>query len=75
MWNLLCCIWEVDYRDKEDKSEFLKKEFHIPKEEVGCEHCRGTKWTPNTFRVITQGGTALDVVFNFCPVCGRNLKN
>ncbi len=32
VWNLMCCIWEVDYRPKEE-SDFLKKEPHIPKED------------------------------------------
>ena len=33
VWNLMCCIWEADYRPK-DAHEFLKKEFNIPKEET-----------------------------------------
>ena len=32
VWNLMCCIWEVDYRPK-DEHEFLVKDFNIPKEE------------------------------------------
>lgn len=32
VWNLMCCIWEVDYRPK-DTHEFLKKELHVPNQD------------------------------------------
>lgn len=39
-----------------------------------CEHCRGAAYTPKPFKVITQTAAVRDCVFNFCPVCGADLR-
>lgn len=40
-----------------------------------CEYCRGTKYTPKPFKVITQTAAVRECVFNFCPVCGAPMEN
>ena len=42
---------------------------------MACMHCIGKVHTRKPFRVITQSGASVDVVFNHCPVCGRKLKS
>lgn len=39
-----------------------------------CRFCRGVEYTPKSFKVITQTAAVVDTVFNYCPVCGTNLK-
>ena len=43
-------------------------------EQDGCEHCRTTSYTEKPFIVITQMGREVKTQFNFCPNCGRRLK-
>lgn len=44
------------------------------KEVLGCEYCRGAQRTDAPFTVITHSGDEKKCVFNFCPYCGRELK-
>lgn len=39
-----------------------------------CEWCRGAAYTEKQFEVITQMGRHVNVQFNFCPVCGSDLR-
>ena len=39
-----------------------------------CEWCRGAAFTEKHFEVITQMGRHVNVQFNFCPVCGSDLR-
>ncbi len=39
----------------------------------GCEYCRGCVYSDIPFPVITSRGNVRNVIFNFCPFCGRNL--
>lgn len=39
-----------------------------------CEWCKGAKYTEDTFQVRTQRGRFVEVQFNFCPVCGTDLR-
>ena len=39
-----------------------------------CEWCRGATYTEKEFEVITQMGRHVHVQFNFCPVCGSDLR-
>ena len=41
---------------------------------ICCPHCAVATFTDEPFTVITQMGRAVNVIFNFCPVCGRDLK-
>lgn len=65
VWNLLCCIWEVDYHDYTKPNE--------DEAEAGCDRCRNATHTDETFHVINPSGIGHNVVFNFCPVCGRKI--
>ena len=40
----------------------------------GCDYCRGVHYTDEPFRVRTQMGNIVEVTFNYCPYCGRDLK-
>lgn len=39
-----------------------------------CKYCRGTAYTKEPFEVTTHMGAKHEVVFNFCPVCGSDLR-
>lgn len=39
-----------------------------------CDLCRCANYTTNPFKVITQMGRTVETTFNFCPVCGRDLR-
>ncbi len=41
--------------------------------EEGCEYCRDCGFTEEPFTVIVRRGRVRDVIFNFCPFCGRSL--
>ena len=79
VWNLMCCIWEVDYHDYRPEEIQTEGRGVMPSKssedeaEVGCDRCRGTYWTDETFHVINPHGIAHNVIFEFCPVCGRKL--
>ena len=38
-----------------------------------CKFCRGAAFTNNPFKVITQKGREIEVVFNYCPNCGAKM--
>ena len=40
----------------------------------GCEYCRGRAHTSKPFKVTTQLGRSVAVVFNFCPQCGADMR-
>lgn len=40
----------------------------------GCERCRRRVYSEKPFEVTTHTGHKVYVPFNFCPVCGRNMK-
>ena len=42
---------------------------------MACKYCIGKVHTRKPFRVFTQSGASLDVIFDFCPCCGRKLKS
>lgn len=50
----------------------LKGEKSMTKEER-CEYCRCAVYTDKPFKVTTQMGFELEVVFKYCPVCGNEL--
>lgn len=39
-----------------------------------CKLCRAASYTPDPFYVRTKMGNTVEAVFNFCPVCGRDLR-
>jgi hypothetical protein len=39
-----------------------------------CEWCKGAVYTEKDFEVVTQMGRHVHVQFNFCPVCGSDLR-
>lgn len=53
--------------------EMFEKEER-PANRERCEYCRGAAYTPKPFKVITQTADVRDCVFNFCPVCGAELR-
>ena len=40
----------------------------------GCVYCRGTSYTDKPFKVVTQMRREVEVVFNFCPNCGADMR-
>ncbi len=40
-----------------------------------CKYCHGVYRTDKPFKVITQMGRTVEVVFNYCPFCGRPLPD
>ena len=45
-----------------------------PVRKCRCEYCEGRAYTHEPFTVITQKMNQVDVVFNFCPNCGADLR-
>lgn len=41
--------------------------------EKGCRLCIGRAFSPEPFLVETHRGNRVEVVFNYCPACGRKL--
>lgn len=39
-----------------------------------CKYCSGVCYTNKPFKVTTQLGKQVEVPFNFCPVCGSDLR-
>lgn len=54
--------------------EWLRNELEQICEIRCCDKCRGVSYTDKSFKVITQLGHDVEAVFNFCPVCGRDLR-
>lgn len=44
-----------------------------PVNKDGCEYCQDCGFTEEPFTVITHRGREINVIFNYCPLCGRNL--
>jgi hypothetical protein len=40
----------------------------------GCEYCKGRAYTKKPLTVITKYGRRIELVFEFCPNCGRKMK-
>lgn len=40
----------------------------------GCEYCKGRAYTKKPLTVITKYGRNIELVFEFCPNCGRKMK-
>ena len=40
----------------------------------GCEYCEGRAYTKKPLTVITKYGRKIELVFEFCPNCGRKMK-
>lgn len=44
------------------------------KKTTGCEYCKGRAYTKKPLTVITKYGRRIELVFEFCPNCGRKMK-
>lgn len=44
------------------------------KKPKGCEYCKGRAYTKKPLTVITKYGRRIELVFEFCPNCGRKMK-
>ena len=62
------------YIDTSDDFEWLKNELEQVCEIQTCELCKNANYTAEPFPVQTKTGKTVDAVFNFCPVCGRDLR-
>lgn len=40
----------------------------------GCSYCKGRSYTKKPLTVITRTMKRVEVCFNFCPNCGRDLR-
>lgn len=41
----------------------------------GCEYCKGRAYTKKPLTVITKYGRKIELVFEFCPNCGRKMAS
>lgn len=41
----------------------------------GCEYCEGRAYTKKPLTVITKYGRKIELVFEFCPNCGRKMAS
>ena len=41
----------------------------------GCEYCKGRAYSKKPLTVTTIYGRTIKLPFNFCPKCGRRIKN
>lgn len=57
----------------EEMADYLFANGVAVHEPDGCGYCRGASRTEEPFTVITRKGRKVNVVFNFCPRCGRQL--
>lgn len=80
--GLALCFAKKALGNKGSFNDVFKK--HIPEEEheekaantpEGCEHCRGLEDTDRVMHVRRPGGLTVETKFDYCPVCGRELKN
>lgn len=39
-----------------------------------CKYCEDRAYTKKPFIVITPTGQRIDILFNFCPNCGRDMR-
>lgn len=61
--------------DTPEDKEWLRNELEQVCELRVCGLCVGTAYTEKDFTVITQLGRHVKTRFNFCPVCGRDLRH
>jgi hypothetical protein len=40
----------------------------------GCEYCDGREYSEKPLTVITVGGRRIELAFEYCPKCGRKLR-
>lgn len=40
----------------------------------GCSYCKGRSYTKKPLTVITRTMKRVEVCFNFCPNCGRDMR-
>lgn len=40
----------------------------------GCDYCKGRAYTKRPLTVITKYGRRIELVFEFCPNCGRKMN-
>lgn len=40
----------------------------------GCEYCKGRSYTKKPLTVTTRTMKRVEVCFNFCPNCGRDMR-
>ena len=66
--NEMACIEKKMY---DRLAEFEDAEAEQDK---GCKYCRDATYTDSPFKVKLQNGNEFELVFNFCPNCGRKLK-
>ena len=69
-----CGITDAYLLDKEFIVAAIKEKMERRDGTCACDRCRGVKYTDNPFSVTTQMGLEVKAVFNFCPVCGRELR-
>lgn len=56
-------LYNAGYRKQSDKDS-----------SKGCEYCKGRAYTKKPLTVITKYGRRIELVFEFCPNCGRKMK-
>lgn len=56
-------LYNAGYRKQSDKGS-----------SKGCEYCKGRAYTKKPLTVITKYGRRIELVFEFCPNCGRKMK-
>ena len=57
-----------------DDQDWLRNELEQVCEIRTCDRCRGAVHTSDPFKVF-NGNRDVYVTFNFCPVCGRDLRS
>ena len=60
--------------DEPSDKEWLRNELEQACEIRVCNLCRHADYTDEPFPVVTKSGRTIEAVFNFCPVCGRDLR-
>lgn len=40
-----------------------------------CIFCNDAEYTEEPFKVLTHSRRVVEVQFNFCPFCGRNMRS
>lgn len=80
--GLALCFAKKALGNKGSFNDVFKK--YIPEEDheekaantsEGCERCRGLEDTDRVMHVRRPGGLTVETKFDYCPVCGRELKN
>jgi hypothetical protein len=70
-------LLDAGYR-KQSEGEWISLESQnepFPQDhENGCEYCKGRAYTKKPLTVITRYGRKIELVFEYCPKCGRKMK-